>query len=480
MRYINIEHAKPGMILAKPIYDENNITLLGTDTMLTQEYLDKIEYRGFCGVYIDDEFSEGIYIEESISTELRNRGVSALKSGNLDETLEVAKQIVDQLLSSRVIHLDMVDLRSYDEYTYRHSVNVCVLATVIGMSLNMTQRELVDLSAAAILHDLGKLLVDPDILNKPARLTESEYEVIKEHSLLSYEILKDKIEISSPTKVGVLFHHENENGTGYPQGLAGDDIHIFAKIIHVADVYDALTAKRVYKKPYAVSEAIEYLMGGCNILFDTNIVETFLKCIPVYPVGTTVQLSDGRDALIVENTDIPLRPVVRLENGPEINLNTDLQFQNITICPKTEVENDFTHDFIKDSKKKKKKKHFKILCVDDMATNLHALRHILQNEYEVSMVRSGINAIDYLKKGKRPDLILMDIDLPDMNGITTIEKIHKELGLDIPVIFVTVFSDRETVLKCKEVNAKDYIVKPYQPAYIKERIRLALEGLTHD
>ena len=301
MRYVMINEATPGMKLAKNIYDLASRVLISEHQELTEEYIEKLRYRGYSGFYIEDEYSEGIEIDDAISMELRNRGVDALCRNDIDETLDVAKDIVGEILGKDAISLDMIDLRTFDDYTYRHSVNVAVLAVIIGMSMEMDEVKLQQLCVAAIFHDLGKMRIDTTILNKPARLTKEEFKVIKNHPQLSVDMLKERWNVSSASRVGILFHHENEDGSGYPNGLEGEEIHIFAKIIHVADVYDALTSKRPYKDPYTPSEAIEYLMGGCNILFNTEIVQSFLKSVPVYPKGSKVVLSDGREGIIFEN-----------------------------------------------------------------------------------------------------------------------------------------------------------------------------------
>ncbi len=331
MRYVTIEKVEPGMILAKSVYDEADRVLLGAASIMTTDFIEKLTIRGFQGLYIDDEISKGIDIEETISVELRNRGVKSLRECNIDESLEVAKCIVDQIINSKTLSLDLVDLRTFDDYTFRHSVNVAVLCTVIGMGMSLKQKDLIDLCAAAIFHDLGKLQIPDEILNKPAKLTDEEYKVMKEHPILSYNLLKDRWDISARTKVGVLYHHENEDGSGYPSGLRSPQILLFAKIIHVADVYDALTAKRPYKKPYALSEAAEYLMAGYGSMFDKTVVDAFLKCVPIYPKGMEIVLSDGRKGIIVENTGHILRPVVRLMDGTQLNLNDGIRYCNITL-----------------------------------------------------------------------------------------------------------------------------------------------------
>jgi HD-GYP domain-containing protein (c-di-GMP phosphodiesterase class II) len=337
MRYVSIEKAQKNMVLARPIFNQMNRVLLGYGTILTQEYIGKLKRRGFPGVYIEDELAKDIEVRDAITQELRNDGVDALRKGDIDAALVIAERIVDQMLANAPVSVDMVDLRNYDDYTYRHSVNVAVLSTVIGMHMGFTKGYLKELCIAALLHDIGKQMLYPEILNKPGFLTEDEFEHIKEHPQMAYDILKQRMDISAKVRTSVLSHHENEDGSGYPHGLKGNQIFIFAKIIHVADVFDALTSRRPYKQPYAKSEAVEYLMGNCGRLFDTKVVEAFISSISVYPKGTEVLLSDGRSGIVAANRDSSLRPVVRLFNGEEVDLNDYSTNRNVIIVPEFDV-----------------------------------------------------------------------------------------------------------------------------------------------
>jgi len=467
MRYIHINMAKPGMQLARLILDSNNRVLLGTNTPITGEQISKIKERGFAGIYIEDELSKDIIIEEMISEELKNRAVRALRECNIDESLEVAQKIVEQILSSDTISLDLIDLRTFDDYTYRHSVNVCVLSTVIGINLGFNMSNLVKLGTAAILHDLGKLLIDPQILNKPSMLTAGEYEIIKQHPKLCYDLLQQRYCIDNIIKNGILHHHENQDGSGYPSGLEANKIPEISRIIHVADVYDALTSKRPYKKPYAVSEAIEYLMGGCDILFDRNIVEIFLRFVPVFPKGTMVEMSDNRQALIVQNTSNPLRPIIRFEDGTDVNLLEDVNYQNVTFKLCDEFETDFaTHISMLPTQQ--------IMVIDGNLEDQNKVAALLEKEYQVIKFLTGVEAIQYLRQNQAPSLIIIDIDLPDLDGIEMTRRIRMEVGEQIPIIFMTERNDKETVLRCKSVQAKDYIIKPFHPVYVLERVKVAL------
>lgn len=479
MRYLKIEDARPGMVLAKGVYDSESRLLLAEHQELTAEYIRKLHKWGYPGFYIHDEFSEGIEVDETISVELRNKGVEALRKRNIDQTLEVAKNIVDQILSNGTTAIDMVDLRTFDDYTYRHSVNVAVISTILGMGMHLSRSMLEEVCVAAIFHDLGKLMIDSDILNKPDRLTVEEFQEVKKHPELSVKLLKKRYKVTDASKEAVLHHHENEDGSGYPDGITRDDIPLYSKIIHVADVYDALTSKRPYKDPYTPSEAIEYLMGGCNILFDESIVRAFMKCVPVYPKGATITLSDNRLAVVYENNPNPLRPKVKVETGEIIDLGNVRGNLNLTVNPTCVVETNYSNEMsalaeeAKDGRKR-------ILIADNDVESLSQIKNILEKDYHVRIVKNGEEVLRYISEHDPIDLLMIDVDLAKMNGIETVGRIRDLYGEPFPVMFLSTRNDRATVEKCRSVQAVDYILKPFQPIYVLTRVKMVLEGWDDD
>lgn len=298
--------------------------------------------------------------------------------------------------------------------------------------------------------------------------------IMKSHARLSYEIIKERWDISSYIKGAVLHHHENVDGSGYPYGIDGTQQTIFTKILHVADVFDALTAKRPYKEAYTPFEATEYLMGGCGIMFDKKIVQTLLTYVPLYPKGTKVTLSDGREGIIFENFGIHnLRPIVRLMNGEMLDLAEE-QYFHITLTSQRDIE--LSEAERGRSEMVKPLKRHRIMVVDDMKTNLQMLRGILEPLYEVVLIKSGKQALMYLKKNPYPDLVIMDIDMPEMDGIEATRRIQELTEKTVPVLFVTALCDRETVAVCRELDAAGYIVRPYKPVYVKAEIKRILTG----
>ena len=478
MRYVPIDEAAEGMVLGNAMFDLSGRILIGAGVELNAAYIERLQEYGFSGVYIDDEISKGIEVASIISPKLRQEGMECLKRGDLDECKKICASLVDEILSKEYISLDMMDLRSYEDHTYAHSVNVAVICTIIGLGMNLGKKELENLTLAALLHDIGKQTIPLEILNKAGRLTKDEFDVIRNHSVASYDMIKDRWDISAEVKAAVLFHHENVDGSGYPKGIQAKDMTLNTKILHVADVYDALTAKRPYKNPYSPLEATEYLMGGCGIMFDLKCVDTLLKFVPIYPKGTTVTLSDGREAIIYDNSGMNnLRPIVRLMNGTKLDLMA-LDNLNITILPSKTIAVATPEDdeYAKDSTMRRR---YKIYVVDDMQANLVMLEEMLGDAYQVSCFHSGTEVLAQLQMDEHyPSLILMDIDMPQMTGIETVKRVHAEISDKIPILFVSSLCDPKTVMSCKNLNVDGYVVRPYNDVYIMSEIKRILERLT--
>lgn len=331
MRFVNAEDLRENDKLATALYDENYVLLINSGRLLTTNNIKKIQEKGISGVYIDDTISQGIEIENVISVRLKEKTIQDLKKFNIDLALENAKNIVSAL-EETTSFCDYINAKTFDNYTYEHSLSVAVFSTLVGIACQYREKELINLALAALLHDLGKRCISSDILNKPDKLTSEEFMEIKKHPFFGYNMLKDDILISATVKTSIYQHHENEDGSGYPRGLKGNDIYKFAKIIHITDVYDAITSKRPYKEPNTPMEAIAFIIKNTGKMFDKEFVELFLGVVPAYPKGLMVKLSNGEKGIVVENyKGYVLRPKIRLMDGEEISLKDDLKYKDITI-----------------------------------------------------------------------------------------------------------------------------------------------------
>ncbi len=338
MRFLSINHVLPGSKLAKPLYGNQGVILLRENVELTESILQRLKGLGYTGIYVEDEISEGIEIQDIVDESLRLKTAARLEeivnnNGNIAEMTPMIKDIVENIIENKDLEVNMNHLWGHHEYTYLHCVNVGILSVCIGIKLNLMKDELIYLGAAGILHDIGKKLIPAELLDKQGKLTEDEFAELRKHPEYGYEILAKAYEISSLTKVGVLEHHERYDGSGYPRGLRGEEITIFGRIIAVADTYDAMTSDRAYRNAFAPSETVEYLMGTGNQLYDAAIIDAFVRCVTVYPLGTCVELSDGTQGIIIQNhQDCVLRPVVRNINTKKIiDLKNDKEYYHICI-----------------------------------------------------------------------------------------------------------------------------------------------------
>lgn len=192
MRYVLLDECKPGMILAGNLYDAFGRTLIADGAELTKKFLEKLESYGFVGVYIADELSKDIIIEDVIPPQLRAEGLACVRQQDIEGCQKVAEKIVEAILSKGDVNLDLKDLRTYDDYTFAHSVNVAVYSCVMGIAMEMDESDLKNLVMAALFHDLGKMSIPLEILNKPGRLSPEEFQVMKSHATLSYELLRER------------------------------------------------------------------------------------------------------------------------------------------------------------------------------------------------------------------------------------------------------------------------------------------------
>lgn len=362
MRYVPIQSVKKNSILAKKVYGEDGQVLLQKGVKLTQKYIDRLMARKINGVYIDCEFSKNIEVVNVISDQLRNKAVQdvkqlftfaekdftssdSIRNENMKSIYGVVEDIVDQILNSEHTLFNLVDLKLFDDYTFYHSVNTAVVSVTIGAAMKMNRKRLFKLGLSGILHDIGKTFIPEETLNKNGKLNAEEWEQMKEHPYLGYRHLKDNYPSIPPTSLaGILHHHERWNGEGYPNGKIGEEIFEFGRIIAVADVYDALTSDRPYRKALYPHDAIEYIMGSADEYFDLAVVKKFTENIAPYPLGTIVKLSNKKTGIVIENNvGFGLRPVVKIIKDEEenviqekkrniINLKDNIDLTIIEVC----------------------------------------------------------------------------------------------------------------------------------------------------
>ncbi|WP_027366479.1 HD-GYP domain-containing protein [Desulfocurvibacter africanus] len=225
----------------------------------------------------------------------------------------IVEGVVDSVSRNSQAMLGLCKLRSFDEYTYTHSLNVSVLAVVYGKCLSLPREQLRELGLAGMFHDVGKTAVPEQILNKPGKLTHDEFEIMKTHPAKGRAMLFRIGDLSREILDGVLHHHERHNGKGYPNGLTGSQLGLFPRIIGMVDVYDALTSRRCYKLGMIPNKALSLMFGLRGEDFEAGHLDRFIKCLGIYPLGSFVRLDNGLRGFVVETVDnSPLRPKVKL------------------------------------------------------------------------------------------------------------------------------------------------------------------------
>jgi len=362
-KYMSTRVIKPGMILEQTIADRADRVLIARGTQLDEYLIESMRKMGITGVYIrtgviEDKDSEEqpvitaqvqqkidkrqvkdrakVHLSESVKKRVAE-GIQYLyqdteSSNFMDVTRSITNDLVKAIDDNDAIAVDISALKVSDEYTFKHSVDVATMAMIVSRQYGFNDEQVQQIGVSGLLHDIGKSKIPTEVLNKAQKLTDEEFALIKKHSLLGYEILKDKPELSNAVKMGVLQHHEKINGSGYPMGVTEEQIHIFAKIIAVTDIYDALVTERPYKKAFTPRNAVEMIMAMTGEL-DLQVMQSFLESVILYPVGTNVDLSNGEKARVVANNPkFVLRPiVVGLNSGRVYELSTDLNCANIII-----------------------------------------------------------------------------------------------------------------------------------------------------
>jgi HD-GYP domain-containing protein (c-di-GMP phosphodiesterase class II) len=326
------------MVLGKSIYHSDGRILLAKGATLNRRHLQHLRELDIRFLYVDDGRYGEVVLDQAVADETRAQAVtevrramdsvatgSGLPSNRIAQTIV---GIIDELLSKQGSLISLTDIRAMRDYTFAHSAGVAVVSLTTGLQMGLERPQLVALGMGALLHDLGKSLVSPAILNKPDRLSALEFDALKRHAELGYRLLLGRTDLEPAAAVVAREHHERLNGTGYPQGLAGDDIHLFARIAAVADVFDAMSTDRVYRWRHLPHETSETLIGGSGILFAPMVVKAFCEAVAVYPVGTVVRLTNGLTGVVIrQNKAFPGRPVVRVrvtEDGRERLADLDL------------------------------------------------------------------------------------------------------------------------------------------------------------
>ena len=340
MRQVNVNSLTIGDILGKTIFTGSGRVLLGKGVKLTPLYMARLRDMGISIVYIEDDRFDDVVIEDVISEENRReamvileKSMQAVRLGkDLDdfELKKIINKIVEEIMFKKDILMSVTDMRSYDNQVFAHSVNVCVLSTVLGKAMFLDHEKLETLAIGAILHDIGKVQIDQKLFRDVNNLTPAEKELLKTHTTLGFEELRKRKDLSLVIAHIAFQHHEHMNGTGYPRQLKEGEIHPLAQIVGIADLYDRLTSDNSDVKRIMPYEACEILMGFAGTLYPFEMVRLFLKNIAAYPTGVTVRLNTGEIGVVVDqNLSMPARPVIRVFDESEFGQNAVKEYNMV-------------------------------------------------------------------------------------------------------------------------------------------------------
>lgn len=346
-----------------------------------------------------------IHSKREFDNERKIKDIMINENRKLEELQELQENLSEQL-----IEVLCSAIEAKDNYTKGHSMRVARYAREIMRRLGYDEETQNEAYYIGILHDVGKIRVDDRIINKNGRLTNDEYEKIKLHTVAGYQILRD-VDVIPNLAVGARWHHERYDGTGYPNGLAGEDIPLVARVIAVADAYDAMTSNRAYHKVMPQDDVREQISSGMGKQFDPEVAQVMLDMI-----------------------------------------DEDLQFE---------------------MKQADYNRSVNILLIDDDEI-VHKLveNALIDENYILTSALSGREGIEYLQESDF-DLCLIDMEMPDMNGFEVLDWIRHNIR-KLKVIFITGDKSLETINKSAKYGARDYITKPINPNILRESINSVL------
>ncbi|PKM93415.1 MAG: hypothetical protein CVU84_15620 [Firmicutes bacterium HGW-Firmicutes-1] len=350
---VSVSEVQEGMKTSKDVISQEGIFLMPKDTVISKNHILKLQLYQMSHITIYETPLEPIFVtlkesktEDVIVSQTKEfkdfstkylSGVNAIErefsnmvqKGSVDS--KSLSSIVDTFIhetSNNQLFSYLCRIQSKDDATFSHSMNVSILATILGKWLHLDDHSIMNLSIAGLLHDIGKTQIDPKILNKKGKLTPDEFEYIKTHTTLGYKIIADA-PLDDGIKQAVLMHHEKMNGSGYPLHLSWEKIHMYAKIIAIVDIYDAITSDRPYHNRFHPFTAIRVLEEECYGVLETDYLYVFLENIAHNFLGNDVLLSTGEEAKIIFiNPQSPSHPMVQTKSSKFIDL---LSYDFITI-----------------------------------------------------------------------------------------------------------------------------------------------------
>lgn len=348
MIQIQTHSVRPGQTLAKPVLGKNGAVILATGTKLTERYIGRLKELGISAVCVHEEAASSPAVparEAAPPSQDVHDGASlqASRAAVADTVADfiggdaILKRLSVPLLGHRFLRiyghmLDYVSrqpvimeqlalLHDKDPFLFQHAMNVSAYSAIVGFANGYSESQLYELTVSALLFDIGMASVPQSLYAKSGSLTSAEKERIDAHAIEGYQRLSKLEGIPYAAALSSLQHHERYNGSGYPFGIKQEEIHPYAQIIGIADIYDALVSPRHHRKAYTPGEAIEYLFGSGDTLFNLSFVKLFVGHVSIYPVGSRVRLNNGQTAIIASvDPSFVQRPIVKVIQEPDGSL----------------------------------------------------------------------------------------------------------------------------------------------------------------
>lgn len=389
MRLINIDSLREGMQAGQDLYDEHNRLMLGRGAVIKRPYVARLKTMGVPALYIQEADTSDIAVPETIPPAARAKAVQNLTStfsavtqsleglrqlsldeahqhvrskkfvdtfksatGNqgIDQIVGDVDTLVDQIMNKEVV-LGLNSIKTHDSYTFQHSIDVTIMGLILARKIGWPKERLMVFGVGCLLHDIGKIFIESEILNKPGRLSDTEYETMKSHPTLGYELVRTIAPNANILVSHVAYqHHERQDGSGYPRGIVGNEklgqnesgtIHDFGAVAAVADIYDAMASDRPYRHGWPTDRVVGLIRDLSGSHLNPKIVDIFQCTVAPYPIGTCIRIQTGAytgcEGVIADIDDLQLdRPIVRLLFDTEGNrmdaLEIDLrQEEDLTI-----------------------------------------------------------------------------------------------------------------------------------------------------
>jgi len=324
LRKVPLDYVTEGMILGRSIIDSEGNIWLRAGVELDETYINRLYELGFRYIHIrDDSFGETDEDEDVISEQTRITTVKLVKTTfsqlqqdrkiNTVALRKIVNNVLDEIMDNSNVLLSVSDISTLDNVIFYHSVSVCTLSIMTAITLGYNDTRLKELGIGALLHDVGKSKIDPELVKRVGNLSEEEYKQLSKHPELGYAIIKDYGDLSLLSAHVAFQHHERWDGKGYPRQLAGTNIHEYARIVAAANAYDELMTDRPNRPAYQVNQAISLIKRMSGVYFDPRVIAAMISNIASYPLGSFLKLNTGEIAIVSHlNSETPQRPIIRI------------------------------------------------------------------------------------------------------------------------------------------------------------------------